>query len=144
MIYVFYYRYLGVMLGCVSPVFVGITRIIGVILLTIYIGKLCKFYVIFQQNIIMNKTCIIKVSNLINVFIGKNMLAKIFLFLILSSISVIYNALNKITLLEKHGPFPGGNKKNIPERDILSSTSHRESVISLLLLVVVLYFAVIR
>jgi hypothetical protein len=46
------------------------------------------------------------------------MLAKIFLFLILSSISVIYNALNKITLLEKHGPFPGGNKKNIPERDI--------------------------
>jgi hypothetical protein len=39
MIYVFYYRYLGVMLGCVSPVFVGITRIIGVILLTIYIGK---------------------------------------------------------------------------------------------------------
>jgi len=72
------------------------------------------------------------------------MLAKIFLFLILSLISVIYNALNKITLLEKHGPFSGENKKNIPERDMLSSTSHRESVISLLLLVVVLYFAVIR
>jgi len=38
-IYVYYYRYLGVMLECVSPVFVGITRITGVILLTIYIGK---------------------------------------------------------------------------------------------------------